>query len=71
MVRYKLLKETNITPLVASGIISINIATWITIYEFYLNQLNTNQKVIAIQYSSEYYKISIQTIYKIINFMEN
>lgn len=71
MVRYELLKVTNITPLVASGIISINIATWITIYEFYLNQLNTNQKVIAIQYSSEYYNVSIQTIYKIINFMEN
>ena len=71
MVRYELLKNTNITPLVASGIISINIATWLTIYDFYLNELKENQKVIAISFTSDYYNISERNLYRIISFMEN
>ena len=71
MVRYELLKNTNITPLVASGIISINIATWLTIYDFYLNELKENQKVIAISFTSDYYRISERNLYRIISFMEN
>lgn len=71
MVRYELLKATNITPLVASGIISINVATWINIYEYYLQELKDNQKVLAISFTSDYYKISERSIYKIISFMEN
>ena len=71
MVRYNLLKETNITPLVASGIISISVATWLTIYEFYLTELKDNQKVIAISFTSDYYNISERNMYKIISFMEN
>ena len=71
MVRYELLKATNITPLVASGIISINVATWINIYEYYLQELKANEKVLAIQFTSDNYRISIPTIYRIISFMEN
>lgn len=71
MVRYEILKGMNITPLVASGIISINIATWLTIYDFYLNELKDNQKVIAISFTSDYYRISERNIYRIISFMEN
>jgi hypothetical protein len=71
MVRYELLKSTNITPLVASGIISINVATWINIYEYYLHELKGNQKVNAIQFAADYYRISTPTIYRIISFMEN
>jgi hypothetical protein len=71
MVRYNLLKSIDLTPLVASGIISITIATWLQIYEVYLDELKENQKVIAIQFTADYYNISERNIYKIINFMEN
>lgn len=71
MVRYELIKSINLTPLVACGIVSINIATWLTIYEFYLNELKDNQKVIAISFTSDYYKISERNLYRIISFMEN
>lgn len=71
MVKYDLLKSIDLTPLVASGIISLTIATWLQIYELYLNELKENQKVIAIQFTADYYNISERNIYKIINFMEN
>jgi len=71
MVRYELLKSTNLTPLIATGIVSINIATWLQVYETYLKELKKNTKVISIQFTSDYYSLSIQTIYKVINFMEN
>jgi hypothetical protein len=71
MVRYELLKSTNLMPLVATGIVSINIATWLQIYETYLGELKENVKVVSIQSTADYYNLSIQTIYKVINFMEN
>lgn len=71
MVRYELLKSVNLTPLVASGIVSIDIATWLQIYDFYLKELQQNKKAISIQFTSEYYNISDRSIYRIINFMEN
>ena len=71
MVRYNLLKDLNLTPLVSCGIISLTIATWLQIYELYLEELKDNQKVIAIQFTADYYNISERNIYKIINFMEN
>ena len=71
MVRYELLKSTNLTPLVATGIISINIATWLNIYETYLGEVKENEKVVAIQSTADYYNISTPTIYRIISFMEN
>jgi hypothetical protein len=71
MVRYNLLKAIELTPLVSCGIISLTIATWLQIYELYLDELKENQKVIAIQFTADYYNISERNIYKIINFMEN
>lgn len=71
MVRYELIKNLNLAPLVACGVVSINIATWLNIYEFYLNELKENQKAIAISFTSDYYKISERNLYRIIYFMEN
>lgn len=71
MVRYELLKSVNLTPLVASGIVSINIATWLQIYDYYTNELKKNSKVNSIQFTADYYNISTPTIYRIISFMEN
>jgi hypothetical protein len=71
MVRYELLKKTDLTPLVATGIISINIATWLNIYETYLGELKENVKVDSIQFTADYYNVQPRNIYKIINFMEN
>ena len=71
MVRYELLKSTNLMPLVATGIISINIATWLQIYETYLGELKENIKVVAIQSTADYYNLSERTVYNVISFMEN
>ena len=72
--RYKILKElkenNSFTKLVSSGIISISIANKLMIYEKYLQELKENQKPVAIQFTSEYYKVSVSNIYKIIVFME-
>ena len=35
-----------------------------------LQELDQNQKPVAIQFTSEYYKISVSNVYKIIVFME-
>lgn len=71
MVRYELLKSVNLTSLVASGIVGINIATWLQVYETYLKEMTENIKVVSIQSTADYYSISTPTIYRIINFMEN
>lgn len=72
--RYKILKELKknglFSSLVSSGIISISIANKLMIYEKYLQELDQNQKPVAIQFTSEYYKISVSNVYKIIVFME-
>jgi hypothetical protein len=71
MVRYELLKKTDLMPLISSGIISLNIATWLNIYETYLSELKTNVKTLSIQFTADYYNISDRHLYTIINFMEN
>lgn len=71
MVRYELLKSINLTPLVASGIVGINIATWLQIYDYYKNELQTNNKINSIQFTADYYNISDRSVYRIISFMEN
>ena len=71
MVRYELLKSINLTPLVAAGIVGINIATWLQIYDYYKNELQTNNKINSIQFTADYYNISDRSVYRIISFMEN
>ena len=73
MVRYEIitqLKEcSNFTQLVASGIVPLSVSSWLQIYETYLGELKENEKSTSIQFTADYYNISIQMVYKIINFM--
>ena len=71
--RYVLIKkiqfDNNLSNLVASGIISISIPTWLQIYETFLNEKKEYVKVVAIQNTADYYNLSNSQIYKIISFM--
>ncbi len=73
MVRYEIitqLKEcSNFTQLVAYGIVPLSVSSWLQIYETYLGELKENEKSTSIQFTADYYNISIQMVYKIINFM--
>lgn len=72
MVRYEILKKTDLLPLVATGIVSIDIANWLDIYEWYLkNQYGGCKKPQAIKNTADYWDISDRTLYRIINFMES
>ena len=67
----KELKENNLfNKLVSSGVVSISVANKLMIYDKYLEELKENQKPVAIQFTSEYYKISVSNVYKIIAWME-
>lgn len=72
--RYKILKElkeTNLfNKLVSSGLISINTATRLMIYEKYLKELKNNKKSVAVQFTSDYYKVTLQHVYQVIVWME-
>lgn len=67
----KKLKETNqFNKLVSSGIISISVANKLMIYEKYLEEVEHNKKSVAVQFTSDYYKVTLQHIYQIIVWME-
>jgi len=74
MNRYEIINQlrncTNFTQLVASGIVSISIASWLQIYETYLFELKSNDKPTSIQFTADYYNLSNSQIYKVISFME-
>lgn len=72
MVRYELIKNiSNLTELIGAGILPISISVKKQVYETYLNELKTNDKQTAIQFTADYYSFSISQIYKIIAFMES
>lgn len=71
MVRYELIKQQqDFNNLVKSGIIPTSIYTWLQVYETYLGETKSNEKTIAIQFTADYYNLTIQTIYRVISFME-
>ena len=74
MNRYEMINQlkqcSNFTQLVASGIVSLSISTWLQIYETYLIELKTNEKSVAIQFTADYYNLSTRQIYKVLSFME-
>ena len=71
MVRYEILKKTDLLPLVATGIVSVYIANWLDIYEWYLkNQYGGCKKPQAIKNCAVHWNVSDRLIYKIINYME-
>lgn len=72
MVNYDFLKaipQEQFLEMVRRGIISISIMDYLTVYEFYLNELKSNSKSVSITSSAEYFNCSEKTIYNIINFM--
>lgn len=56
--------------MVRRGIIPVHIMDWITVYDFYLNELKSKTKVQSLLSSAEYFNCSDKTIYNIINFMK-
>jgi hypothetical protein len=72
--RYQIIKniqkDNKFSELVACGIISISIPTWLQFYETFLDEKKTNDKSVAIQSTSDIYGISNSQMYKIIAFME-
>lgn len=72
--RYKVLvdlKEKGIyTKLVSSGMISINVCSYMSIYEEYLKHRDYKKKPIAIRLTAKAMKISESNLYAIIRYMQ-
>ncbi len=67
----KKLKETNqFNKLVSSGVISLSVSTKLMIYETYLKELRNTKKSVAVQFTADYYKVTLRHIYQIIVWME-
>lgn len=75
MTRYELIKEVKekglLAKLISSRCMPFQFADWLTYYETYRNELKTNEKPVSIQYTADYYNVSVSLIYKIIKFFEN
>lgn len=78
--RYELIKSTpNFTELVFAGVINSNISNWITVYEYFINCLNSHtnprpkDRYVCVTHTQEYFnnKISESMIYRIIKYMES
>lgn len=66
----KSIPQDQFLQMVRRGIIPVHIMDWITMYEFYLNELKSNEKRISLQSAVEYYNCSEVTMYRIIKFMK-
>ncbi len=71
----KKLKTENVyTDLIASGLMSINVAMWFDVYEIFLSEVSViKEKYPSVTATSDKLKneISERQIYRIIKFMEN
>jgi hypothetical protein len=73
MVNYEFIKSLDndlFLQMVRRGIIPVHIMDWITVYDFYLNELKSKTKVQSLLSSAEYFNCTDKTIYNIINFMK-
>ena len=74
MVNYEFLKcldQDMFYSMVRRGIIPVHIMDWITVYEYFLNELKTNSKTVSIVATADHYNCTDKTIYNIIRFMKN
>jgi hypothetical protein len=74
MVNYEFLKgldQDMFYSMVRRGIIPVHIMDWITVYEYFLNELKTNPKTVSIVATADHYNCTDKTIYNIIRFMKN
>ena len=71
----KKLKTENVyTDLIASGLMSINVAMWFDVYEIFLSEVSViKEKYSSVTATSDILnnEISERQIYRIIKFMEN
>lgn len=73
MVNYDFIKSLDnslFIQMVKRGIISVHVMDYVTIYEFYLNELKTNSKTVAILSTAEKFNCHENTIYNIIKFLQ-
>ena len=73
MVNYEFLKSLDnntFLEMVRRGIIPVTIMDYLTVYEFYISELNTNSQSTAITSAADKYNCTERTIYNIINFMK-
>lgn len=64
------LNQDSLFAFVKRGIISVHILDYITVYEFYLNELKSNKKTVAILSTAEKFNCHENTIYNIIKFLQ-
>lgn len=73
MVNYEFLKampQDQFIQMVKRGIIPITVMDYLTVYEFYLNELKSKTRVGALNSAAEKYNCSDKTIYNVIKFMK-
>lgn len=70
--RYEVLKSIELHKLISLGIVSIHLFDWITIYEWYIKERQTNNKMQSYANTSEFRKqvISEKTVRNIVKWME-
>jgi len=72
MVNYNRIKNLpELTQLIANGIVRLSISVKLQVYETYLEEIKSNEKPVAIQYTADYYNLSVSQIYKVVSFMES
>lgn len=73
--RYEAIKDLKqkglFTKLVSLGVISIDIATRVSIYEEYVKLRKSNKKPVAISLVASSMNISVSNLYLIIRYLEN
>lgn len=73
MVNYEFLKsmdQKQFIEMVKRGIISVHVMDYVTVYEFYINELKTNSKTVSIISTAEKFNCHENTIYNIIKFLQ-
>lgn len=69
--RYNILKEIELTKLVARGIVSIHLMDWLVIYEYYLDERKTLGKMQSYSNTAENYKVDETTVRRLVYWMES
>lgn len=72
MTRYEIIKSLpNFKQLIAVGLIPMQIFDWLTIYEHYLIERQTEGKMQAYTNTAELFKFSERQIMNLVKWMEN
>ena len=72
MVNYDFIKSiehNQFLEMVRRGVVHVKVMDWVVVYEFFLNELKSTSKSVAITTTADKYNCSEKTIYNVINFM--